>query len=243
MSDIYRTILANSRMPADRGRGPERRDRRRADRGAGVQAGRRAPRLRAVPRVDPRACTTTGRPWSAATSRRSRTAATRPRGCWTATGRTTCRSSTKWTVVIEGSTIRLDYTNAPVEQPGPVNCTLPDTVSASRIAVMALAGGGEQPCEGHFRPLEVVDGAGDDVPRPAAGAVLPVRVPHGPRDRGRVPRARAGDAGAVPAGSGGDLCAFIQWGNREGRRAVGGLLAMNPDRSWGRTWTVTARTA
>src|SRR5207247_3410058 len=57
---------------------------------------------------------------------------------------------------VDGSTVRLDYTNAPDAHPGPINCPIASTVSASRIAMTMLAGGGESPNEGHFRPLEVV---------------------------------------------------------------------------------------
>jgi N-methylhydantoinase B len=59
-------------------------------------------------------------------------------------------------VEIEGSRVRLDYTGAPPQQAGPINCPLPSTVSASRIAIAMLAGGGEAPTEGHFRAIEVV---------------------------------------------------------------------------------------
>src|SRR5262249_3983794 len=55
-----------------------------------------------------------------------------------------------------GSTVRVDFSGAPEAQPGPTNCPLASTVSGSRIAITMLAGGGEAPNEGHFRPLEVV---------------------------------------------------------------------------------------
>src|SRR5919205_1815906 len=51
---------------------------------------------------------------------------------------------------VDGSTVRLDYSNAPDAHPGPINCPLPSTVSASRIAITMLAGGGEAQNEGHF---------------------------------------------------------------------------------------------
>ena len=57
---------------------------------------------------------------------------------------------------VDGSTVRLDYSRAPDVQPGPVNTPIASTVSASRIAITMLAGGGESPNEGHFRPLEVI---------------------------------------------------------------------------------------
>ena len=59
-------------------------------------------------------------------------------------------------VEIEGSNVRLDYSGcAAASRPGPINCPLPSTVSASRIAISMLAGGGEAPNEGHFRAIEV----------------------------------------------------------------------------------------
>ena len=57
---------------------------------------------------------------------------------------------------IEGSTARLDFSNAPAARPGPVNCPIASTVSAARVIMTMLAGGGEAPNEGHFRPIEVV---------------------------------------------------------------------------------------
>ena len=59
-------------------------------------------------------------------------------------------------VVVEGSSVVIDYSDAPAQRPGPVNSALPKTVSATRVAVTMLAGGGEWPNEGHFRPIEVV---------------------------------------------------------------------------------------
>ncbi len=57
---------------------------------------------------------------------------------------------------IDGSTVRIDYSQAPGQQRGPINCPLPSTVSASRVAITMLAGGGEAPNEGHMRPIEIV---------------------------------------------------------------------------------------
>ena len=52
--------------------------------------------------------------------------------------------------------VRLDFSDGPPQQEGPINCPLPSTVSASRIAISMLAGGGTAPNEGHFRPIEIV---------------------------------------------------------------------------------------
>lgn len=57
---------------------------------------------------------------------------------------------------VEGSEVRLDFSGAPVQQKGPVNCPVPSTLSASRVAISMLAGFGEPPNEGMFRPLTIV---------------------------------------------------------------------------------------
>jgi N-methylhydantoinase B len=117
-------------------------------------------------------------------------------------------------VVVDGSSVRVDFGRAPAARPGPVNSPLPKTVSCTRVAISMLAGGGEWPNEGHFRPLEIVTrpgslfhpvepsptfiggwaaiGAIDAIYR-ALGAALPA---------------------AVPATSGGDICSLVWWGSR-----------------------------
>lgn len=57
---------------------------------------------------------------------------------------------------IAGSTVTVDFREAPAAQRGPVNCPYPSTVSASRVAIMMLTGGGSEPNEGHFRALKVL---------------------------------------------------------------------------------------
>jgi N-methylhydantoinase B len=119
-------------------------------------------------------------------------------------------------VEVEGSTVRLDYSNAPDQHPGPINCPVPSTVSGSRVAIMMLAGGGEAPNEGHFRPLEVVTRPGSMFhpisPAPcflyAWPAFQAMEVIYDAIAKA-MPR-------AVPACSGGDICAFVWWGVREG---------------------------
>jgi N-methylhydantoinase B len=117
---------------------------------------------------------------------------------------------------VEGSTVRLDYSNAPDAHPGPINCPLPSTVSSSRIAITMLAGGGEAPNEGHFRPLEVVTRPGSMFhPLPPSPCFL-----YG------WPAVQAMEvvyhalAQAIPQGvsacSGGDINGIVWWGNREG---------------------------
>src|SRR5918911_4491627 len=117
---------------------------------------------------------------------------------------------------VDGSTVRLDYSNAPDAHPGPINCPLASTVSASRIAITMLAGGGEPPNEGHFRPLEVVTRPGSLFhPLPPAPCYLygwagdqAMEVIYGAIAQA-MPE-------AVPACSGGDICALVWWGRREG---------------------------
>lgn len=116
---------------------------------------------------------------------------------------------------IEGTTARLDFSNAPAARPGPVNCPIASTVSAARVIMTMLAGGGEAPNEGHFRPIEVVARPGSmfaaQKPQPcflygwpamqATEAVLNAVAEAMPE--------------AVCACSGGDLCAALWYGFRE----------------------------
>ena len=116
---------------------------------------------------------------------------------------------------VSGSDVRVDYTAAPDQSAGPINCPQPSTVSASRIAVAFLAGAGESPNEGHFRPIDVVTRPGSvfhplppapcflygwiaqqavEVIFEAVSTVLPENV---------------------PACSGMDTCGLIWWGTRE----------------------------
>ena len=116
---------------------------------------------------------------------------------------------------IDGSTARLDFSNAPDATAGPVNCPLPMTVSTARVTMTLLAGGGEAPNEGHFRPIEVVTRPGSMFhplsPSPcflfgwsatqAADAALRAVATANPE--------------LVPADSAGDVCATVWWGVRE----------------------------
>jgi N-methylhydantoinase B len=116
---------------------------------------------------------------------------------------------------VEGSTVRLDFSGVPDARPGPVNCPLASTVSAARVIMTMLAGGGEAPNEGHFRPIEVAT-------RP--GSMFHCLSPS-PCFLYGWPAMQATEAilnavaDAVPekavACSGGDLCAALWWGVRE----------------------------
>ena len=117
---------------------------------------------------------------------------------------------------VSGGNVVVDMTDTLPQRPGSINCPLPSTVSAVRCAVMALVGGSDQSAnEGYFRPIEVRTRPGTLYhPLPPApifmywwGAQALVDVIH---------RALA-DAmpEAVPAGNGGDLL-FVQfWGTGE----------------------------
>ena len=119
------------------------------------------------------------------------------------------------TVEVAGSTVRVDYTKTPDSHPGPINTPLASTVSASRIAISMLAGGGEAPNEGHFRPIEVVTRPGSMFhPLPPAPCFLylwpalqAIEVIYD-----AIAKALPD---AVPACSGGDLCGIVWWGTRE----------------------------
>jgi N-methylhydantoinase B len=116
---------------------------------------------------------------------------------------------------IEGSSARVDFSNAPDAQEGPVNCPIPSTVSASRIAITMLAGSGEPPNEGHFRAIEVVTRRGSMFhpvsPAPCFlygwPAMQSMEVIYN-----AVSKAMPD---AVTACSGGDICSLVWWGNRE----------------------------
>ncbi len=116
---------------------------------------------------------------------------------------------------IDGSTVRVDYSTAPDAQPGPINCPIASTVSASRIAITMLAGGGEAPNEGHFRPIEIVTRPGSMFhPNPPAPCFLygwpamqAMEVIYDAVSKA-MPE-------AVPSCSGGDICSLVWWGVRE----------------------------
>jgi len=119
---------------------------------------------------------------------------------------------------VKGSDVILDFSGCPEEQIGPVNSPLPTTMSASRVAITMLAGYGEAPNEGHFRPLKVKTRPGsmfDPLPPapsfiygwPALQAIEVIynAVSHA------MPK-------AVPACSGGCICSIVAWGQREDTR-------------------------
>ena len=103
-----------------------------------------------------RGCTTTARRSCALTSRQLPDGIFIGRGEMDSNGITEDPLPFEVIMEIAGSSVRLDFTRAPDAQAGPVNCPVPSTMSASRIAISMLAGNGEAPNEGHFRAIEVV---------------------------------------------------------------------------------------
>jgi N-methylhydantoinase B len=119
-------------------------------------------------------------------------------------------------VEVDGSTVRVDYSNSPAEQAGPVNCPYPTTVSATRVAISMLAGAGESPNEGHLRPIEVVTRAGSMFhPLPPAPSFLFGWPALQAMDVIYAALSEAMPDG-VPACSGSDLCGAVWWGQRVG---------------------------
>ena len=104
-------------------------------------------------------------------------------------------------VKISGSDVCIDFSKAPDANPGPINCPLPSVVSTSRVVVAFLAGCGEAPNEGLFRPLEIVTRPGSMFHPVLAAALLFIwvadRAGHGSHlqgdlQRGARPRAGRG---------------------------------------------------
>ncbi len=118
-------------------------------------------------------------------------------------------------VEVDGSTVRVDYSSVPNALAGPLNTPVASTVSASRIAITMLAGSGEAPNDGHFRPLEVVTRPGSMFhplsPSPTFLCTWPalqaIEVIYDAIAKA-LPE-------AVPAWSASCLCALVWWGVRE----------------------------
>ena len=118
-------------------------------------------------------------------------------------------------VEVDGSTVRLDFSRAPDAHPGPINCPIASTVSASRIAISMLAGSGEAPNEGLFRPIEVTTRVGSMFhPLPPSPCFLYLWPALQVIEVIYAALAKAMPQ-AVPASSGGDLCGLVWWGTRE----------------------------
>jgi N-methylhydantoinase B len=115
-------------------------------------------------------------------------------------------------VEISGGDVVVDFTNAPPEQPGPINCPLATTVSASRVAIMSISGATESANEGFFRRVKVRTKPGTLFdPNPPA----PIYMYFWPAMQAvdLIHKALASAMpDRVPAGNGGDICNVNWWG-------------------------------
>ncbi|WP_292277745.1 hydantoinase B/oxoprolinase family protein [Mesorhizobium sp.] len=121
-------------------------------------------------------------------------------------------------VEIAGSSVTVDYSNAPEARGGPINCPRPDTVSATSVAIMMLAGSGDQPNQGHFRPIEVITRPGSMFePLPPSPCFL---VGWATLQAMEVIYKALATAlpERVPASSGGCILTVVPWGLRSGTR-------------------------
>jgi N-methylhydantoinase B len=95
-----------------------------------------------------------------------------------------------------------------------MNCPLPSTVSATRVAISMLAGAGESPNDGCFRPLEVVVRRGSIFhPLPPTPCFLFAWPAFQAIEVIYKAIAQALPT-AVPASSGGDIVGVVWWGVR-----------------------------
>jgi N-methylhydantoinase B len=117
-------------------------------------------------------------------------------------------------VEISGDEALVDWTDCPDHTTGPVNTPLASTVTMSRLAIAFLRGGVDRPNEGHFRPItvRVRDASMFCARSPAPIFLYGWSCDHGVdaihREMAKVlPH-------SVTASSGGDLCGVIIWGER-----------------------------
>lgn len=116
---------------------------------------------------------------------------------------------------VEGSEVTVDFSDAPPQRPGPVNCTVPKTVAIARIAIGMLAGGGEAPNEGHYRAISVITRPGT-LFHPIEPAPSFIGGWSAFQALETVYRAFSqSNPELVPACSGGDICSIVWWGRRE----------------------------
>jgi N-methylhydantoinase B len=117
-------------------------------------------------------------------------------------------------VAVDGSDVTVDFSRAPAQRPGPINCTLPKTVAVSRIAIGMLAGAGQPPNEGHYRPIHVITTPGT-LFHPIRPAPTFIGGWASFQALETIYRAvAAATPEAVTACSGGDICSLVWWGTR-----------------------------
>lgn len=116
---------------------------------------------------------------------------------------------------VKGSDVQIDFSNCPDQTRGPINCPLPSTMSAARVAVTMLAGYGEPPHEGHFRPIKVVTKEGTMF-HPVSPAPCFIYGWPALQAIEIIYRALAEAVPeAVPASSGGCIDSCVWWGMRD----------------------------
>lgn len=115
-------------------------------------------------------------------------------------------------VEIDEDNIIVDLRDAAAERSGPINVPLASVISGVRIAVMSFAGSASSANEGHFRPMTVLTKPGTmfdpSPPSPVFMYGWPMQHVIDLTHRALA----AATPTAVPAGSGGDVCAVVWWG-------------------------------
>jgi len=119
------------------------------------------------------------------------------------------------TVEIDGSNVRIDFTDSPPANRGPVNCPIATTVSAARVIITMLAGGGQAPNEGHFRPIEVIARPGSMFHCISPAPCFLYGWPAMQATEVILNALAEAAPNAVCACSGGDLCSGAWYGFRE----------------------------
>jgi len=118
-------------------------------------------------------------------------------------------------LTISGSSVTLDFSRAPAARPGPVNCPVPSTVSASRVALSMLAGSGEPPNEGHSRAIEVITRPGTMFHPIEPDPCFLYGWPALQAIEAIYQAVAQAMPTAVTASSGGCICSLVWWGKRE----------------------------
>jgi N-methylhydantoinase B len=118
-------------------------------------------------------------------------------------------------VRVDGSDVCIDFSRAPEQRPGAINCTVPKTVAVARVAIGMIAGGDDSPNEGHQRPITVITRPGT-LFHPIAPAPSFIGGWASFQALETIQQAIATALPtAVPAGSGGDICSLVWWGRDE----------------------------
>ncbi|PPR47732.1 MAG: Acetophenone carboxylase delta subunit [Alphaproteobacteria bacterium MarineAlpha5_Bin9] len=118
-------------------------------------------------------------------------------------------------IEVKNSDLIIDFSEVPNQQNGPINCPLPSTVSKARVAFSMMAGNGEQPNEGFFRPLIIKTRKGSMF-NPISPAPCFLNGWPGLQVMELIYKILSEKLPEVfPASSGGCLAAAVWWGKRE----------------------------